>query len=97
MPVNEMHDAVCEAVRKIWAKIERAIFQQTPCNVDARKSFKGRVADVRVSFVVAQQNIKFRFVLLDQIIFKRQCLALVVHHDVFHVRNFSDERTSLRI
>ena len=92
-----MHDAVRQAVRKEWPEVNRAVLDQPARHVHARIFFKRRVADVRIGLVVAQQDIEFRLVLLDQTVFQRQGLALVVHDDVIEVRDFPHQRAGLGV
>ena len=97
MLVDQVYQPVGEAPWKIRAKVDRAILGEPPGHVDSWIFFKRRVADVWICLVVAQQNIELRLMLLDQIVFERQRLALVVHHDIFDVHNFADERSRLRV
>ena len=97
MFVDQMHHAVRQAGRKVRPEINRAILLQPPRHVHARIFFERRVANVRICLVVAQQHVEFRLVLLDQIVFKRQRLFLVVHDDVIHVGNFAHQRPGLRV
>ena len=80
--VDEVDDAVREAVREKRPEVNRAVFDQAPRHVHARIFLERRIANVRVGLVVAQQHIEFRLVLLDQAVFERQGFALVVHDDV---------------
>ena len=86
--VDEVDDPVGKAVRKERPEINRAVFDQAPRHVHARKFLERGVANVRVGLVVAQQDIEFRLVLLDQAVFERQGFALVVHDDVVEIRDF---------
>ena len=95
--VNEMDDAVRQAVREKRAEVERAVFAQAAGDVDARIFLKGREANVGIGLVVAQQHVEFRLVLLDEIVFERQGLALVVHDDVVEVGDFAHQRAGLGI
>ena len=69
MFVDEMDHAPGQAGREVGAVINRAVFFQAAGYVDARKFFEGGVADVGIGFVVAEQDVEFWFVLLDEIIF----------------------------
>ena len=93
--VNEMHDAVRQAVREKGAKVDRTVFDQPARDINTRIFFKRGVADVGIRFIVAQQDVEFRLVLLDEVVFQRQGFALIVHHDVVEVRDFSDQRAGL--
>ena len=95
--VNEMNDAVGEAVREKRAEIDRAVFAQPACYVDAGIFFKCGEADVGIGLVVPQQYIEFRLILFDEIIFERQSFTFVIHDDVVHIGNFAHQRSGLRI
>src|ERR1700737_3719014 len=95
--MDEMDDPVCEAVRKIRTEVDCPVFYQGAGDVHSRKFFKRGKTNVRVSFVVAQQYVKFWLVLLDQVVFKRQRLTVVVHNNALEVGNFADQRTSFGI
>ena len=92
-----MDDPVREAVREKRPEINRAVFDQAPRHVHARIFLERGVANVRVRLVVAQQDIEFRLVLLDQIVFERQGFALVVHDDVIEIRDFPHQRAGFGI
>ena len=95
--VDEVHDAVRQAVREIRAEVERAVFAQPARDVDARIFLKRGEADVRIGLVVAQQDVELRLVLLDEVVFERQRFAFVVHDDVIEVGDFADQRTGLGV
>ena len=95
MFVDQIDEPVSEAGREVRPEIGRAVFVQAACDVNARIFFESGVADVRIGFVVAQQDVEFRHVPLDEIVLKRQRLFLVVHDDVFEVRDLPNERTGL--
>ena len=83
--VNEVQNAPRQTGREIGPKIKRAVLLDPPGEINARIFFRRGELDVRIGLVVAQQNVEFRVIALDEIIFKRQRLALVVHHDRFQV------------
>ena len=95
--VNEMHDAVGEAVREKRPEIDRAILAQAARDVDARIFFKCREADVRIGLVIPQQHVEFRLILLDEVIFERQGFAFVVDDDVIDIGDFAHQRAGLCI
>ena len=95
MFVDQMDKPVGEAGREVRPEIRRAVFVQAARHVNARILFKSGIADVGIGLIVAQQDVEFRHVPLDKVVFKRQRLFLVVHDDIFEVRDFADERTRL--
>jgi hypothetical protein len=90
MPMNEVHQPVRQVPRKIRAVIRRAILLKPSCDVDARVRL-GRQFDVRVSLIVAQQNVVARLVLLDQVVFKRQRFFFVVDLNDIDMPRFTDQ------
>ena len=56
-----------------------------------------RQLDVWIRLVVAQQDVEARLPLLDQVVLKRQRLALVVDCDVLDVDRLAHQRSSLRV
>ena len=97
MLVNQMDQAVREARGEVGPEIDRAVFFETPRHVHARIFLERRVANVGIGLVVAQQDIEFRLVLLDQIVFERERFLLVVHDDVSNVGDLAHERACLRV
>ena len=69
MFVDQVNHLIRQARWEIGAEIHRAVFGQAAGDVDPREFLEGGVADVRVGFVVAQEDIEFRFILLDEIVF----------------------------
>lgn len=53
----------------------------------------GRQKDVRVRFVIAQQNVVFRAMLLDQVMFKYQRLSFCEGHSDLDISNITDKRS----
>ena len=95
--MNQMNHAIRKAGGEIRSKINRAVLFQAARYIDARIFFKRGVADVRIGFVVAQKYVELRLVLLDQIIFERQRLFFVVHHNVIEVGDFTHQRPGLGV
>ena len=62
MFVNEVHDAVRQAMREVRAEVERAVFAQAARDVDARIFLEGGEADVGIGLVVAQQDVELGLV-----------------------------------
>src|SRR5690242_17896488 len=97
MFVNEMDDAVGEAVGEEGAEIDGTVFAQASRDVDAGKFLEGGEADVRISLVVAEQDIELGLILLDEIIFEREGFAFVIHNDVIHIGNFAHQRAGFGV
>jgi hypothetical protein len=95
--VDEFDDAIGEIVREIGAEIERAIFREPAGDVDAGIGFEGGVADVGVRFVVAEEDIEFGAVLLDEAVFEGEGLFFVVDDDRFQIGDLADERTGFGV
>ena len=50
-----------------------------------------------IGLVVAQENVEARLALLDEVVLKGQCLALVVDGDVFDIDSLAHERAGFRV
>ena len=94
MPVNEMHQPVRQVAGKIRPEVSRAVFYQTPRDIHARIPLAGQL-DIRIGFVVPQQNVEARLILLDQVVLERQRLFLVVDQNVIDVARLGDQRPGL--
>ncbi len=88
--MNEMHQPVRQIAGKIWAVVSGAVLDQAARHVHARIFFLGEL-DVRERLVVTQQNIEARLPLLDELVFERQRLFVVVDQDVFDVARVGDQ------
>ena len=97
MFVDEMDHAPGKVRWEIRTVIDGAIFDQAASYVDAREFFEGRVAYIRIGFVVAQQDVEFWFVLLDEIIFERQRFFFVVDDDVVDFGDLAHERAGFGV
>ena len=98
MLVNQVHQAVGEAGR-----------ESTGRNRSSRPCCSRRVTYTRGNFskavnrmygiglIVAQQDIEFRLVLLDEIIFERQRFPSIVDHDVIKIGDFAHQRAGLGV
>ena len=69
--VNQIDNAICEIGRKIRTIIGAAVLAKAARYVDARPALAQRELHVRISLVVAQQNVEARLALLDKIILER--------------------------
>ena len=97
VPVDEIDDAVGEVRRKIRTVIDRTVAPQPARHVDARKALGRRELDVGIALVVAQQNVIARLLLLDQVVFERQRLALVGHDDVLDIDGLAQQAAGLGV
>ncbi len=52
--VNEVNDAIGEAMGKEWAEIDRTVFAQPASDVHARIFFKGRKTNIGIGLIVPQ-------------------------------------------
>ena len=96
MAVNEVDQPVGEIAGEIRTEVSRAILDEAAGHVDARKSFAGQL-DVGVGFVVAQQDIETRLVLLDEVIFESQRFFFVIDEDVVDIVRFGDQATGFGV
>ena len=76
-----MNQPVSQVAWKVRAVVRRAVFFHAPRHVHPRPPLHGQF-DVRIRFVVPEQHVEARAVLLDQIVLERQRFLLVVQQDV---------------
>ncbi len=95
--VDQVHDAIGQVRGKIRAVVSAAIFPQPPGHIDPGKALAQSQLDVRIGLVVAQQNVEARFLLLDQVVLKRQRLFIVRHHDVINIHRLAHQGIGLGI
>src|SRR5580658_10727435 len=76
--MNEMHQPVREISWEIGAVIRGAVLDQAARHVYARIFFLGEL-DVRKRLVITQQDVEARLPLLDELVFERERLFVVVH------------------
>src|SRR5438045_2298924 len=74
--IQLFEDASHRAGAGIWPEVARAVFGCLASGEDARPGILERDLDKRVAFVVLEQNIVLRTVLLDHIHLKQQRLQL---------------------
>ena len=79
---------------EIRAIIAGAVFENAAGDVNAGIFFVGEF-DVRKSFVIAQQDVEARFVLLDEVVFKGERFLVVIDLNKIDVACFGDETTGL--
>ena len=96
MAVNEVDQPVRQIAGEVRAVISGTVLAQPAGHVHARILLTGEL-DVRVSLVVAQQDVEARLVALDEIVLKRQRFLVVVDRDVVDVARFGDQRAGLGI
>ena len=56
----------------------------------------GYQLQIRITFIIPEQDIKTRIERFDQVVFQQQCLGLAAHHRGFHTRNFGHHVTDAR-
>src|SRR5580700_10124691 len=74
MAVDQVHDAICEARRKIRAVVAAAVFAQTPRHINSGETLAQGQLHVGISLVVTQQDVKSWLLLLDEVVLERQRL-----------------------
>ena len=95
--MNEVKDATRQPGGEIRPEIERAVLLDAPREIDARIFFGRGELDVRIGFVVAEQDVEFRAVFFDEVVLERQGFALVADHDSFEIDNFARQGAGLGI
>ncbi len=89
--MDELDDAIGEIARKIGAVVGSAVLAQAAGDEDFGIAVGERELDVRVSLVVAEQDVEAWLALLDEIVFKRQCFMLVGDENVFEIDGLAHE------
>ena len=95
--MNQVHGAVGEISRKVRAVVHAAVLFEAACNKDLGKSISERELYIGIGFVITQQDVEARLLLLNEIIFERQRLALVLDDDVLNVHGLAHQRAGLGI
>ena len=95
--VNEIDDAIRQAGREVRAEVERAVLAQAARDVHARIALAHGQLDVGIGFVVAQQNVVARLLLLDEVVLERERFLLVVDHDVVEIDGLAQQRAGLGV
>lgn len=92
--VDEVDEAVGEVAGEVGSEVGGTILFEAAGDVDAGEAFGGEF-DVGIGFVVAEENVVTGLVLLDQVVFKREGLFVVVAEDVVEVAGLRDEGAGL--
>jgi len=92
--VNKVNQPVRQISGKIRAEITAAVLHNAPGHVNARIFFVCQ-PDVWECLVIAQQDVKARLVLLDEIVFKRQSFFVVVDLYKIDVARFGNQASGL--
>ncbi len=95
-PMDEVDQPVRQISRKIRPVIGAAVLSQTARHVYSRILFSGQL-DVRVCFVIAQQDVVARLVLLDEIVLERERFFVVVDLDKIDVPRLADQRSGFGV
>ena len=75
--MNQIDDAISQISGEVGAVVSAAVLTQAARDVDPRPALAQRELYVRVSLVVAQQDVEARFTLLDEIVLERQRFFIV--------------------
>ena len=86
IPVNQVDDAIGQIGREIRAVVRAAVLAQPPRHVNPGKALAQRELYIRISLIIAEQDVEPRLLLLDKVIFERQRLFVISDDDVIDVR-----------
>ena len=78
MPVDQVNNPVRQVGREVGAVVGAAIFSKAARDIDSRESLPQSELYVRISLIVAQQDVETRLSLLDEIIFASLLLATTI-------------------
>ena len=95
--MNHIDQPVREVARKVRAEVSRAVLAQTARDKDLGMAVGERELDVRVSFVVAQQDVEARLPLLDEVVLERERFVFVGNRDVVDIDGLAHQRAGLGV
>ena len=95
--MDEIGDAIGERSREIRAEVEGAIFTEASRDINTRIAFADGELYVRVTLVVTKKDVVARLLLLDEVVFEGEGLALVVDDDVFYIDGLAKQGTGLGV
>ena len=96
-PVDQLRNSIRQIARKVRPVIRSAILAQPARHKNLGIAVSQRQLHIRIGLVVAQQDVKARLPLFDQIVLERQCLVLVVDEDVVHIDGLAHQRSRLGV
>ena len=79
-----------------WTKINRTVFQYISCFIKARKFFPCYFQD-RVGFAVFKADVVPRVMLLDEVVFQKECLIFVSRGNIFNGSGPADEEPGFNV
>ncbi len=97
MPMNQVDDTIRKIRREVRTVVRTSILAKAPGYIHARESFAERELYVGIRLVVAQQNIKARLFLLDEVIFECERFLIVGDDQVVDIHRFAHQRPGLRV
>ena len=97
MPVDQVNNPVRQVGREVGAVVGAAIFSKAARDIDSRESLPQSELYVRISLIVAQQDVETRLSLLDEIIFESKRLFVVGDDDIVNIHRFAYQGSSLRV
>src|SRR5499433_1174046 len=97
VPVNQIDDSIREIGREVWSVISATILLQSPGYIYPWVLLTECQLHVGVGFVVSEQNVESRLLLLDQVVLKGQRLFVVGDDDVVDVHRFLHKGSGLGI
>ena len=95
--VDDVDEAVGEVAGEVGTEVGATVPAQASGDEDFGVAVLQGELDVRVGFVVAQEDVEARLALLDEVIFKREGFMLVGNGDVLDVHCLAHERAGLGV
>ena len=95
--VNQIDDAIGEIGGEEGSVVGATILAQAASHVNSRKTLAQSEFHVRVGFVIAQQDVEARLLLLDEIVLECQRLFIIGDDNVVDVDGLANERPGLCI
>src|SRR5262249_30333857 len=82
---DQLQCLACKTSWKEGTEVSSAVFANPSCDDSTRACLVDGELYIRIRFIVAQEDVVLRLVLLDQIVFKRECFSFGVSDDKLHV------------
>ena len=82
---------------EVWPVILAAVLLEAPGDIDTGEALGTGQLNVRIGFVVAQQDVEAGLLEFNEVVFECQRLFFIVHNDVFDIHGLTQQGASLGI
>src|SRR5229473_497429 len=95
--MDQVNNPVRKVGREVGAIVSAAIFPKSAGDIDSRESLAQSELYVRISLIIAQQDVETRLSLLDEIVFERKRFFVVGDDDIVNIHRFAYQGSSFRV